>query len=317
MRKLFWCCTAAGVVAAGGIYTAARYACCPQTLVSTSATVASGVVHFLHPLAGIGLAAGRLAHGPAAAETLTRAARDEAEVPDEPRPIQAAETERVGPAPIVIAEEEPAMCRPLAPETCEPAHPECAIAPVATGTLCPPATVDAGYAQPTECRIEDSVPPCPMVMPYCTDEEAAVEKAPPMPRADEESALGAAATSFFQFWVEGLKQGKEEQQTNGPAEGGVVPNCQEDEHYYEHYSGCPYTGYNRPSPLCPVTPIDAEPGKRPGQDDCTEEAAPKKHKVNHPGKAVQGEECPAHPDVDTMEYRRSDGGLNEYGPGPF
>jgi hypothetical protein len=316
MRKLFWCCTAAGVVAAGGIYTAARHGCCPQVVVST---VTAAGLHVFPPLARLGVAAGRYARGPAAEETLTRDARDEAAVPDEPRPVLAAETNRPAPAPIVIAEEEPELCRPLDPEACEPPRPECAVAPMATGSLCPPAIVNGnpGQAPAVECRTEDQFPTCPMVMPYCTDEEAPVEKAPRMPRADEEPALGANAKVQFQFWVEGLKQGKEEQQTNGPAQGDDAPNCQEDEHYYEHYSGCPYTGYHLPSQRCPVTPIDAEPVKRPNQDECSEESAPKKHKVNHPGKSVESEECPAHPDVDTMEYRRSDGGLNEYGPGPF
>ncbi len=314
MRKLFWCCTAAGVVAAGGIYTAARQGCCPQAVASTAATAG---LHFFHPLARLGVTAGRFARGPAAEETLTRAARDEGEVPDEPRPVQAELVRR--PAPIVIAEEEPALDRPLNPEACEPARPECAVAPMATGKLCPPATVNGnpGQAPAVECRTEDQAPTCPMVMPYCTDEEATAETAPPMPRADEEPAFGANAKVQFPFWVEGRKAGKEEQQTNGPARGDDTPNCQEDEHYYEHYSGCPYTGYHLPSQRCPGTPIDPEPTKRPNQDECSEESAPRKHKVNHPGKSVESEECPVHPDVDTMEFRRSDGGLNEYGPGPF
>jgi hypothetical protein len=157
-----------------------------------------------------------------------------------------------------------------------------------------------------------------MVMPYCTDEEASAETAPPMPRADEEPAV--TANPFFQFWMSLFgepNEGKGSQEAAGPARADDPPSCQEDEHYYEHYSGCPYTGYHLPSQRCPVTPIDAEPAKRPPQDECSEEHTPKKHKVHHRGDCTPGEECPAHPEVDTMEYRRSDGGLNEYGPGPF
>jgi hypothetical protein len=66
-----------------------------------------------------------------------------------------------------------------------------------------------------------------------------------------------------------------------------------------------------------VTPIEGVPTKRPGKDECSEEVGPKRHKANYPGKCGRSEECPKHPEVDTMEYRRSDGGLNEYGPGPF
>jgi hypothetical protein len=289
MRKLFWCCTAAGVLAAGGVCAVARYACCPESLVYRSA---AAVAALMHPLAGLGLtAAGRCARGPAAEETATRAGLDEDDdVPGEPTP-----------APIVIREEGPAVEESEPPQ----AQDHCT-EPGATGTLCPPATVE-------------QTPPCPMTMPYCTDEEARPAAVPVMPQADE-SPLAREAKTLFQFWVDAFGNAKEEtggEETAEPARADGAPNCQEDAHYHEHYSGCPYTGYHLPSQRCPVTPARAVPGKRQGEDECSEEPAPKKHKAHYPGKCGKGEECPKHPDVDTMEYRRSDGGLNEYGPGPF
>jgi hypothetical protein len=282
MRKLFWCCTAAGVLAAGAVYTAARYACCPETVLTSSAAAATAATRMLHPLVGLGVAAGRCLRGPAAEETATQSVPDEeAAAPNEPVP-----------APIVIPDDEPATGATMPPATevgeypmspaRDCAHVEC--------HPCVPANADPAadnqWATPTT-----HAPTCPMVMPYCTDDEAPACKAPAMPRADEEPAE--------------------------PARAAEPPNCQEDEHYYEHYSGCPYTGYHLPSRRCPVTPIEAEPTKRPGQDECSEEPAPKKHKVHHRGQGAEEEECPKHLDVDTMEYRRSDGGLNEYGHGPF
>lgn len=321
MRKLIWCCTAAGVVAGGAVCAVARQACCPQAAVSQGAAAA---IRLMHPLVGLALGAGRLAYGPTGEETVALAPAEE-EIPAEPKPVAAPEPEGQCPAPgsapiTILEEEQPAATGSiLAFEAGEPPMPGgCAVAPVVTGTLCPPATVaiDPGQPQAVECPAEDPASTCPMSMPYCTDEEATADSPPPMPRADEEPA--AAACSFFQFFTGffGASKGSSEvQPAAGP--GGDAPSCQEDEHYYEHYSGCPYSGYHVPSSRCPVTPIDAEPAKRPGQDECSEEQGAKKHKVHHRGPDASGEERPAHPDVDTMEYRRSDGGLNEYGPGPF
>lgn len=283
MRKLFWCCTAAGVLAVGGVCAVAHHAGCPASIVSRGAVAAAALIH---PLTGLGLTAGRCTCGPAGEET---AARDDASnnaVPPEPKPVA---PEAVGapptavahgPSPIVIREEEPTE------------HEESGT----TGTLCPPATIEPSG---------ERAPPCPATMPYCTDEG--------VPTAAEAKLL-------YQIWL-GLfgesKVTRGGEETAEPARAAEPPSCQEDAHYHEHYSGCPYTGYHLPSKRCPVTPVQAEPGKHRGEDECCEEPAPKKHKVNYPGKAGKDEECPKHPEVDTMEYRRSDGSLSEYGPGPF
>src|SRR5437764_14589096 len=50
MRKLFWCCTAAGVVVAGGLYLAAHHACChPGTVTGRCIAAASGVAAVFNP----------------------------------------------------------------------------------------------------------------------------------------------------------------------------------------------------------------------------------------------------------------------------
>jgi hypothetical protein len=306
MHKLFWCCTAAGVLAAGGVYTAVRHGCGCETVLTHSAAAATAATRMMHPLVGLGVAAGRCLRGHGTEETLTQAAPDEGAAPDEPVP-----------APIVIPEEEPAAAGHLRIPEVEISDQLGKGETAPEGGVCVPGnSYQAGgielAAPPT------GAPPCPMVMPHCTDEEAPACLVPPMPYADEEPAVGGNPLS--NFWMGLFGQAKEDggiEETAEPARIDDAPNCQEDAHYYDHYSGCPYTGYHLPSHRCPVTPIEAEPARRPGQDECSEEPASKKHKVHHSGPGAENEECPRHPDVDTMEYRRSDGGLNEYGPGPF
>jgi hypothetical protein len=313
MRKWVWCCTAAGVLAAGGVCAVARYACCPASALYRGLAVYAAT---LHPLARLSMAAGQCARGPVVAETAPQAdLDDDDDVPPEPTPVSpeaddAASAIVCGPAPIVIHEEEP-----------PPAEGSEALDPNewhATGVLCPPATVEqAGYTQPVQ-EPANKGSACPMVMPYCTDEEAPLTAVPAMPHADD-MPLSTFSATLFRYWLSGLGEPKEDkggEETAEPAPADEPPNCQEDAHYHEHYSGCPYTGYHLPSQRCPVTPAGAAPARR-DRDECGETPAPKKHKVNYPRKSGRGEECPKHPDVDTMEYRRSDGGLNEYGPGPF
>jgi hypothetical protein len=297
MRKGIWCCTAAGVLAAGGVYAAARYACCPESLIYRGLAAYAAT---MHPLARLSLAAGRCAHGPAAEQTAPQAdVDDDDEVPAEPTPV-APETAEApppavvrGPAPIVIHEEEP---------------------PVAEGATAAGGVELTGYHPLVQDPAEKD-PTGPMPMPYCPGEEAPLIPVPVMPPADGESPLAAQAAQVFHYWMGLLGVPTEVKGGQDPA--GGQPDCREDAHSQEHYSGCPYTGYDRPSPRCPATPAGFAPGKRSGPGECSEEPAPKKHKVRKPGECGRDGECPRPTGLDTMEYRRSDGGLNEYGPGPF
>src|SRR5262249_39174358 len=135
------------------------------------------------------------------------------------------------------------------------------------------------------------------VMPYCNDEDDAPHAVTPrMPHADEVPPMPGAAEACEL------------------PEHADHPDCQEDAHYNEHYPGVPY--------VCP--PVQSVPHSKmrsgeclPGQEECSEPdaPAPRLHKAHYPSKGIGCEGCPVHPEVDTMEYRKSDGGLNEYGPG--
>jgi hypothetical protein len=82
----------------------------------------------------------------------------------------------------------------------------------------------------------------------------------------------------------------------GPSEPMGPPQGVEDSNYHRTFPGCPYTG---PCPgmyrSCPTPPVPHETQKPAWHEDVT-----------------------PHTDIDTMEFRPSDHGLNEYGTGgPF
>jgi hypothetical protein len=93
--------------------------------------------------------------------------------------------------------------------------------------------------------------------------------------------------------------------------------------YHERYQVCPYTGkcYEMPSPASGPEMIGAPNLDDPEeQEPAKEEAKPKvKKKTSYKlRERMQGNTfCPKLPEVDTMEYRRSDARLNEYSGGPY
>jgi hypothetical protein len=210
-------------------------------------------------------------------------------IPDDPRPVDAgpagalpmAEPEQ-GPDPIVIDEG-------------EPAQPQGEALPM-------PSTMDMD-GPPDGAAFEPCQEPeqaCPMVMPYCTDDDEG--PAPAMPHADEDPPApkhGKGAAEACDPWRELFEELDQAAKSIHSCPPAGEPKCQEDSHIHEHYSGCPYTG------------------RKAGKEEVSEEpplpnkAAPKKH-----GHDCKEGRMPTQ-GVDTMEYRRSDGGLNEYGPGPF
>jgi hypothetical protein len=287
MRKLFWCCTAAGVAAAGGVFAAARYTCChPESAVARGVAVAC-------------------TGAPQLPEIPTPYPACPAEECDGDGAVTKADTP--APAPIVIHEDDPteAQC-PYDHGPGEMCH---------HAVLCPPAQADkADLSGPTTAAYGDEhFPGCPMVMPYCTEEEAPPHEVLGMPCPADE----AVEDAFFSFWMGWFRMtGPVTIETAEPPLD-ETPKCEEDRHYYEHFSGCPYLGPCKPADHR-SGPSVRPPLKGKGQDDCCEPPqALRIHKAHYNGPPLPGEDCPKHPEVDTMEYRRSDGGLNEFGPGPY
>jgi hypothetical protein len=189
-------------------------------------------------------------------------------------------------APIVIRDEE----APAEPVPC----------PDNTDATHPMNLPDVNAAVAAAPPVDEPASVCPMIMPYCTDDVDAHCVVPRMPQADESVPLMC-----------GCRQGTAE--SCDLPEHLDRPACQEDAHYHDQYPGMPYAG---PAPK-PASHAKQKPAAVPGQEECPvpDPAAPRLHKAHYPGKRFDCEECPAHPEVDTMEYRKSDGGLNEYGPG--
>jgi hypothetical protein len=323
MRKLLWSCVGLGVLTAGGFYLAANYACRHPASVVGRCVIAT----LVQPLAGLGtMVVGSSTGGPLGGDA-AGTATEEMCIPDDPTPVaeeapvepapplpvsgvlEAPQAEVRAPAPIVI-HEEPEPATPPQPE--EPSESE---SKEPSGT--PTVATASGPAVP-----EKTYPP---LMPYCTDDATPMR----MPYADENEDSGAGqagtdpdnGTSWWQrlFHLrapEGRVPGGAE-----PSEPDGASDCREDGNYHQHYSGCPYTGRCCPDSPKPKAPVSARPDRKPhGKGEAGEEQEPPAEPETHGQKqhykgCRDGDDCPRHPEVDTMEFRPSDRGLNEYGPG--
>lgn len=259
MRKLFWCWAAGGVFAATGWYLGHQAGCCEgMALQSVNSASTANVVKPLFEMSSYTV------NG---------------------QPCSTPTTAPSGPAPIVIHEEEP----PVA-EVCE-ARTGVAVMPDASGAtaIVPPAIIDTVTPVKTE---EPQTPPCPMVMPYCTDDDVPEASAPRMRYADEGVTQAPGIPPLYSEW---------EELPMPTTEAGSAEEAEPV--HFEHFPGCPYA---RP---CPKTP-----SKSGGTGETSEPVLPKKHKTRYHSTS---DDATRQQGIDTMEYRRSDGGLNEYGPGPF
>lgn len=312
MRKLFWCGSAAGVLTLGGLFSAAFYGCCyPDSTVGHCLHKAASASVALQPVSSFAAMMARASqHAIDPQETAAVTGGSEECIPDDPQPI-APETselrgeqltlndERPHADPIVIREEVPAPAE-LSPQV--------------------PATIELA-GRPSVPDVPDHV--CPLVMPYCSDDEETPAVKPVMPLAEEDQPKAAAEESEekdFKEWMKLFKKSDKESKAAVAAEElpppqenpHSEPKCEEDSRIFEHYSGyphttCPYTGKTYPSTA----------GKKMGKEESSEEPPVLHRTKKHSFKGKDKESSPHTEGVDTMEYRPSDGGLNEYGTGPL
>jgi hypothetical protein len=311
MRKLLWCCSVAGLLALGGMFSVSYYGYCnPDSMVGHCVITAASTSIALQPVSSVVAMVARASqHAMNGQETAAAVGGNEECIPEEPQPVAPEEIDiqavreagnDVQPeaAPIVIHEEEPL------PQEVQPQV---------------PATVDiAGLSNGPD--VPDNV--CPLVMPYCSDDEAEQPAVKPvMPLAQDDEQKPAVEESEDQGFKEWMKLFEEKESKSSPAEAlpapreepQAEPKCQEDTHLHEHYSGCPhvtcpYTGKSYPT--CP-------PATKSGKEESSEEPAIHHRVRKHSLKEKSKDSCPHTDGVDTMEYRPSDGGLNEYGRGPL
>jgi len=333
MRKVIWCCAAAGVLAASSFLSLAYYACrCPNSLVGRSMQVIAEASIAMQPMSSLTSMAVRTsrANAPAHAKMVPI---DES-IPDDPQPVALERKEEE----MIRAQNEEEMIRAQKEEEFleqrNEIEPEAA--PIVIDEDDPMPREQAETIVPATLEMADmpeqEIPSkgCPIVMPYCRDDDA--EPMPPkMSRAEGSEK---AEPSVFKAWIELFAEGKENAPTveelPPPKEEDLLPppastylpykfnkpqdepKCQEDRHLHEHYPGCPRT-------TCPYPSKDQmEQYLKRGSD-----LGPKMKKKGgeesseDPPHSEKKEECPRTKGVDTMEYRKSDAGPDEYGPGPL
>jgi hypothetical protein len=256
----------------------------------------------------------------------------EQDIPDDPQPLapepreQIAQQETVNEkvweaAPIVIHEDDP--------------MPHEAMVPAARENLDPNAVPG------------QEIPPngCPIVMPLCQDEDESPVTPPRMPFAEANDhkpvpshtkktggSSEEAESSAFKEWMKFFKEDKGKKEDKPSTVEELPPpteeepqsdgKCQEDSHRNEQYPGCPrvtcpYSSKDtREQYFKRVWDLDPKMNKK-GKEEASEEP-PQPDRKPHDHKESKDKEQPLRTKgVDTMEYRPSDGGLNEYGPGPL
>ena len=107
--------------------------------------------------------------------------------------------------------------------------------------------------------------------------------------------------------------GGEESEVHSPR---GIPSCQEDPAYNYQYPGCTYTGScPGAGPGSPAIP--REYNGKPQQNFGLTQPAVHPLKPAPSRKYTRDEECPVHPEVDTMEFRRTDAKEGEFDRRPF
>jgi hypothetical protein len=145
----------------------------------------------------------------------------------------------------------------------------------------------------------DDEEPAPAIMPYADDSDDSLFEYRELPRGSAKFEEAAA----------------EESDLPTP---GFAPACREDPAYHLQYPGCPFIG---PAPHAPgMTPIFKEMSRpkdhrRPSLRYDDPALAPPKESRSK--KCLEGDDCPAHPEVDTMEFRKSDAKVGEFDRSPF
>jgi hypothetical protein len=167
-------------------------------------------------------------------------------------------------------------------------------------------------------------------MPFCRDEEeceglpmpaqdAEECEALPMPTAEEDA--GGEISEDVKAWE---PESASPAKPNTPMQPG---ECREDPNHHHHYSGCPFTG--QPYPTCPghnscpgmkpepsTPPATLAPGTEEPSEPAGKSALRKVRRFkDQPMREDDDDLFPFQPEVDTMEFRASDGQLYDFGPG--
>jgi hypothetical protein len=289
MRKVFWLSTGCGVLMVFGVVATANHAArYPRSIIGRVLHGASHIAARLSPMTGFApmLAKSQITTGDVIAG-VDGIPEEPEPVPEAVAPAEKTDPAEVSAAPIVIPDEDRGPIEPVAGE-----H---VVVPFEQAE-CPPAAAQVA----------------PATMPYCRDEEEC--EVLPMPR--EECELLPMPEIEF-------NERNYEIDVEQPRDGNPADECRQDPHHH-HTAVCPYTGQSYPACTpdgrCPsMNPQPCNPPKKAGAEEPSEPQARSPHqsalrkirlfKEHEPIDDL----CPTHPEVDTMEYRASDGQLYDYG----
>ena len=316
MRKVFWCCLAAGAAMCGALGAVACVSLNPDS-----------------PLGCCALAVGRLARGGAApaahpGQPATVVDADDL-IPPDPTPAEEPGDQPAPPAPPAPGSRLPQAVAALIPPIV--IHDEDDLntpAAGASGQTSAAAHVDIEHAGKPAYDIEsigrrldgpDGVehPAVPPMMPRCADDS----DAPQMPHCADDADDGTVGCATYRefdavaFWMGFFSAPT--QLFHDPAAG----RCEEDAHYTQQYPGSPYTG-RVCTPDQPAREGAKPPPAFPDTDETTDpptDQAPKEvdplELFDHPHRLPMPR--PTEPRSDTMEMRPTDWKPYSLDPGPF
>lgn len=177
----------------------------------------------------------------------------------------------------------------------------------------------------------------PKTMPPC--DETKTDTAPDTMPYCEEDAGDVESNQLYQYWkdlfekdveeklkMDGIKddkieknEGKEEESEPAQAESQMQDQDYHHHHDMNHCPGtvvCPYTGRSYPVDPEPTTPPTTAPKKEKKDKSGNPKQTRSSRKVPIPDDCGD-EDCPVHPEVDTMEFRKSDAHKGEFNPKPM
>jgi hypothetical protein len=318
MRKLLWCCVAAGAATVcGAFWTAAYVSQNPDSAIGRCALAAC-------PAAVTGAVAAGPNNKAGTADGDDLVPADPVEVDDPPPPptpgssIPPEVAALMAPPPIVIHDDvrdEEDLNAAAGPSARTDSS---TTANVGAGPALS-STIDiGGLARRVDDEAEPRQPSGPPAMPYCTEEDGT---APLMPYCTDDDAGKVVTASYRPFDAGAFWMGF----FSGPSHifgDAAQGRCEEDAHYPQQYSGCPYTGESSPAPAQPAhTELKPAPAF-PGADEPSEPPAPKADKHADPSELFAQPRRPkmpqsSEPQSDTMEMRPSDWKPYSLDPGPF
>jgi hypothetical protein len=294
MRKVFWCCTAAAIVAAGSVYLAAKH-------------IDRNPGEVLASLIGGGVASGSCPATPSGEP-----------MPADPTPADPAPHTAVPlpcPREVVVSTGDKLGTEIAVEEGAGPMT-SCVESHMAGEEMPPASMATIDMSGSSACEGSAPMASCPTVMPYCPDEKATSRR---MPYADEEECEESA--DDMAGWLE-----MAEQVISGVAEavlsdafsgtdGEEMPQpykCPEEEYHRQHSEYCPYTGRSYPSTYVPCPAVPDPEEQKTDEGEQKPKDAPKMKSSRK-----EQELPPPLTDLDTMEFRPSDAGLQRFIPGPL